>query len=247
MSATSDPSNKSGGTVARRPGRPRKSKTAWNASTRTIILNAALEEFARNGFDGAGIAEIAKKSGVARALIHYHFANKEALWKAAVVSAFREMTEHFNDIARELRDLDPVAFLKVFIRRYTYFVARRPELGRIIIAEAPRGTERGRWLVERNLRPMHMAFERMYREKIATESGARSKTDRSGDFRPAFREVPFLNFLSMLTGAVSIYFLDASVFQDHYQVDPQDPDTIEAHADFVIETMLHGLLNSKGG
>ncbi len=231
-------SESSDGTPRRR-GRPRKNRADLNAATRAVILDAALQEFARNGFDGAGIAEIAKKSGVARALIHYHFSNKEALWKAAVVSAFRELNEHFNDIGRELRDLDAVAFLKVFIRRYTYFVARRPEVGRIVIAEAPRGTERGRWVVDRILRPMHMAFERMFREKIA----AAQTEAADGPIRP----IPFLNFLSMLTGAVSIYFLDAAVLQDHYQVDPADPDTIEAHADFVVETMLNGLLRGPGG
>lgn len=235
----------------RKPGRPRKSKTDLNASTRSIILDAALREFAQNGFDGAGIAEIAKNSGVARALVHYHFSNKESLWKAAVTSGFREMNEHFALMMRELTDLDSVSFLKVFIRRYTYFVARRPELGRIIIAEGPRGTERGRWLVNRNLRPMHMAFQRIFEEKIAiaeTEANASPKksSDPSSD-QPAgpLRAVPFLNFLSMLTGAVSIYFLDAAVFQDHYNVNPHDPTTIEGHADFVIDTMLHGLLNSR--
>ena len=196
-------------------------------TTTALILEAALAEFAQNGFEGANIAEIAGRSGVARALVHYHYANKETLWKAVVTRSFREMTDHFADIGRELADLDPVSFLKVFIRRYVYFVARRPELGRIIIAEAPRDTERARWLVNRNLRPMHMAVEELYNQKL---NGA------------PFRPVPFLNFLSILTGAVSIYFLDALVLHSHYKISGADPAVIERHADVVVDMMLHGLL-----
>ena len=111
----------------RRPGRPRADETG-SSSTRDVILEVALREFAQNGFDGVSITEIARRSEVAKALVHYHFNNKENLWKAAVNYAFREMRAKFEDIPLELQDLDPVSFLKVFIRRYVYFVARRPEL-----------------------------------------------------------------------------------------------------------------------
>lgn len=213
-------------TSPRKAGRP-KGDAPLQSSTRKLILDAALKEFAQNGFDGANIADIAKQSGVARALVHYHFSNKESLWKAAVTRAFREMNEHFSDVTRELKDLDPVSFLKVFIRRYVYFVARCPELGRIIIAEAPRNNKRAQWLVNRNMRPMHMAVEEIYRTKLTGDS---------------FRQVPFLNFLSILTGAASIFFLDASVLRNHYQIDPQSERVIDQHAQVVIDTMLGGLL-----
>jgi len=46
------------------------------------ILDAAEEVFASSGFNGASIREIASKAGVAQALIHYHFDNKEKLFEA---------------------------------------------------------------------------------------------------------------------------------------------------------------------
>ncbi len=209
----------------RRPGRPRAADAG--SSTRDVILEVALREFAQNGFDGVSITEIARQSDVAKALVHYHFSNKENLWKAAVNFAFREMRGKFEDIPRELQDLDPVSFLKVFIRRYVYFVARRPELGRIIIAEAPRGTKRSRWLIQRHLKPMHRGVELTFR-KIWPKG--------------PFKKLPFLNFLSTITGAVSIYFLDALVLREHYRIDPTDQRIIEQHADIVVETLLNGLL-----
>ncbi len=46
------------------------------------ILNAAEVVFAREGFKGASLREIARRADVAQALIHYHFENKEKLFEA---------------------------------------------------------------------------------------------------------------------------------------------------------------------
>ena len=44
------------------------------------ILQAAEEEFARNGYEGANISRIAKRVGVTHVLLYYHFRNKENLF-----------------------------------------------------------------------------------------------------------------------------------------------------------------------
>jgi len=46
------------------------------------ILDAAEIIFASSGFNGASVREIANKAGVAQALIHYHFDNKDKLFEA---------------------------------------------------------------------------------------------------------------------------------------------------------------------
>ncbi len=45
------------------------------------ILQAAEEEFARNGYEGANISRIAKRVGVTHVLLYYHFQNKENLFR----------------------------------------------------------------------------------------------------------------------------------------------------------------------
>lgn len=47
---------------------------------REEILQAAEEEFARNGYEGANISRIAKRVGVTHVLLYYHFQNKENLF-----------------------------------------------------------------------------------------------------------------------------------------------------------------------
>jgi AcrR family transcriptional regulator len=55
------------------------------------ILEAALDEFQKKGFDGARVDEIASKAGVNKALIYYYFESKEKILEAI----FEEMTKDF--------------------------------------------------------------------------------------------------------------------------------------------------------
>ena len=55
------------------------------------ILEAALDEFQRKGFDGARVDEIAKKAGVNKALIYYYFESKDKMLEAI----FAEMAKDF--------------------------------------------------------------------------------------------------------------------------------------------------------
>ena len=48
--------------------------------TREQILEAAIDTFARLGFDGASLADIAAAAGVKKALVQYHFTTKDQLW-----------------------------------------------------------------------------------------------------------------------------------------------------------------------
>ncbi|GBQ27997.1 TetR family transcriptional regulator [Gluconacetobacter sacchari DSM 12717] len=48
------------------------------------MLGAALHGFARKGYDGTGLRQIAEEAGVDPALISHQFGSKFALWKAVV-------------------------------------------------------------------------------------------------------------------------------------------------------------------
>jgi AcrR family transcriptional regulator len=55
---------------------------ADSSDTRQKILDAALEVFARDGFDGASTRSIAQRANVTLALLHYHHGTKEQLYRA---------------------------------------------------------------------------------------------------------------------------------------------------------------------
>ena len=49
----------------------------------TTLLDTAIDQFGRYGFDGASTREIARASGTAMSSITYHFGGKQGLYLAA--------------------------------------------------------------------------------------------------------------------------------------------------------------------
>jgi AcrR family transcriptional regulator len=66
--------------------------------SRERILDAAVGRIASDGIDGVRIARIAMDAGVSTALVHYHFATREAL--------LAEALEHSFERAGDLRTAD---------------------------------------------------------------------------------------------------------------------------------------------
>jgi AcrR family transcriptional regulator len=54
------------------------------AATRAAILNSARQAFARAGYDGAGVREIAKGAGVTAMLVNRYFGSKEQLFAEVI-------------------------------------------------------------------------------------------------------------------------------------------------------------------
>ncbi|MBZ8132983.1 TetR/AcrR family transcriptional regulator [Afifella sp. IM 167] len=64
--------------------RPRKRDAT---ATRAAILASAREVFARSGYDGAGLREIAAGAGVTAMLVRRYFGDKERLFAEAIAAA----------------------------------------------------------------------------------------------------------------------------------------------------------------
>jgi TetR/AcrR family transcriptional regulator len=58
------------------------------------ILREALALFAAHGYEGVSVRQIAAAAGVTLPLIYHYFPDKQAVYDAAVQSAFGYMTEH---------------------------------------------------------------------------------------------------------------------------------------------------------
>ncbi|MFV2172749.1 TetR/AcrR family transcriptional regulator [Actinomadura sp. LOL_016] len=68
----------------RRPGRPPKNA---GPATRDLLLDAALELFARQGFAATTVRRIAAEVGVRDSAIYGHFASKQAIYDALFAEA----------------------------------------------------------------------------------------------------------------------------------------------------------------
>ena len=81
------------------PSRPRNA-----AATREAILDSAIRSFARAGYDGVGVREIARDAGVTAMLVNRYFGSKEQLFAEAVEASFAApvfIAEQSQSFARE--------------------------------------------------------------------------------------------------------------------------------------------------
>jgi AcrR family transcriptional regulator len=62
------------------------------AATRVAILQSAIRNFARSGYDGVGVREIAADAGVTAMMVNRYFGSKEQLFAEAVETSFTPPT-----------------------------------------------------------------------------------------------------------------------------------------------------------
>jgi AcrR family transcriptional regulator len=76
-------------------------RTGDETDTRQRILDAAVRRIAQEGIDGVRIARIAMDARVSAALVHYHFASRDALLAEAI--------DHSYELAGQTRTVEPDA------------------------------------------------------------------------------------------------------------------------------------------
>ncbi len=69
---------------------------------RETILKKSAELFARAGYDGTSLTDIAKACGTSKALLYHYYANKEAL----LTDIIREHLQELVDVVREARGIE---------------------------------------------------------------------------------------------------------------------------------------------
>ena len=106
------------------------------ADKRRVILDAAVRVFARQGFNGCRVSDIADEAGVAYGLVYHYFRSKDAVLDTLFLERWEVMLELIRDVARRpmpARDkLHAIASFIVDSYRHD------PELMKVIIVEVTR-------------------------------------------------------------------------------------------------------------
>lgn len=112
-------------------------RRAEGKPTRQRIIEAALEEFAARGFDGAKVDRIARKARVNKAMLYYHFKSKAALY----VEILREQFGALGEAVAAARDANepPDQQLRTFIETISREAAARPHFPSIWLREIAEG------------------------------------------------------------------------------------------------------------
>lgn len=136
-------------TQARSPRRRTNRKEQKRSiDTRQTILDAALEEFAERGFDGASVRRIGDRAKLDFTLITYHFRNKDSLWRAVASQAFGEILSAWDRAIPPDSTLSARDRVKVEFRTYFEFTAGHTSFHNFMLREMQADSPRLRWLVD---------------------------------------------------------------------------------------------------
>jgi len=204
---------------------PKTQKPKVDARTR--ILNTALTEFARKGFDGVSTTEIAKAAGVTQPLIHYHFKSKMALWQATVEQIFKALRNEFSGSQLDLASLSKKERFVEMIRRFVQFAGKYPEFGQFLLREGTQNSDRLQWLIDTWGRPTLGIIIADYQQGI--EEGW-------------IRNIPFPQLISIVTAASTQFFALAPMIEQMYGVNSRDPEQVKIHTDAVVQLVQATML-----
>ena len=97
------------------------------SSSRALrIVTAARDEFARHGFDGARVDQIARRAGVNKQLLFYYFHSKRGLFDAVLTSGAAEFEEALAQLGS--RDGRPLDRLRATLEGQFDFLATHADL-----------------------------------------------------------------------------------------------------------------------
>ncbi|MEG8278112.1 TetR/AcrR family transcriptional regulator [Streptomyces sp. AHA2] len=98
--------------------------------TRAEILEVATREFARAGYDGARVDEIAARTRTTKRMIYYYFGGKEQLFTAVLERAYGTIREVEQQL--DVAHLDPVAAVRRLAELTFDHHERHPEFIRLV-------------------------------------------------------------------------------------------------------------------
>ena len=152
-------------------------------------------------------------------LISYRFENKEDLWKKSINYLGDKLVARFEHIKSFYLDLSGTMALRAYARQYIYFLAENPALYKIIFQEMGQENWRSNYLIEQLLTPVIWFGEKSIEEPL--------------DSLKEFKTIPRANFISIIMGATSSFFMLAHLMKSQYDTEVFSEDQIKQHAEIV--------------
>src|SRR5262245_61796735 len=119
---------------------PARKASTTAVSTRDAVFDSAASGFAKSGFDGVSVDDIARDAGVNKAMIYYHFADKLALYRAVLADGLSRMGAIVDAIASSADT--PAAKLDRFIEAFVRMTETRPWMPALMLREIAEGAPR---------------------------------------------------------------------------------------------------------
>jgi AcrR family transcriptional regulator len=110
------------------------SKTPRDA--RTVVMESAIQEFARKGFSGTSVQDILRATGLSKPTLYYYFENKAGLFRAILDSAFDECLSRMQANVAGAGAKGFEAKLVAVSRAMFEFSEEHPQLLRLVFSTA---------------------------------------------------------------------------------------------------------------
>ena len=193
--------------------------------TQQKLLDAAIEAFSENGFNGTSTRDIAERAGVHHPLITYHFKNKDQLWRAAADRAFRDFTHSLSTTLAEYQGNCPKARMASMVKTYVQYAKRHPALHKVMVQESSYPNPRLDWLIETHLKPFFDASFGLIEE--LQEAGV----------APSGNPALLFNMIRLASGGLLAL---GNELKESSGIDFDDPATLNELADMIVRVFLPG-------
>ncbi len=122
--------------------------------TQDHLIAAAIDLFAKHGFDGVSIRMIEMEADVKRGLAAYHFGNKAELWRVAMTRLLNTLSDDMAMVDKTTDGLSRLARFRASILAFMRYSARHPQLNHVMVQEAKIKSWRADFLIEGFIRPL---------------------------------------------------------------------------------------------
>jgi TetR/AcrR family transcriptional regulator len=197
------------------------------AATRRKLLTAARLEFARHGFAGARVDEIAERAGVNKQLVYHHFGDKDALYLAVLEWVYADIREQERKL--NLEGLPPEKAIRKLIEASFDYLATTPDFI-VLLNDENRGGAR------------HVAgstrLEAMHSPLVKSVSHILNEGARSGVFR---RGIDPVQLYISIAGLGYFYLSNTPTLSAIFGKDLSSRAARRARRRHVVDLVLHSL------
>ena len=188
------------------------------------ILEAAEQEFAEYGYEGARVDKIVQRAGVSKNLVYHYFNGKDTLFLIVLERMYERMRAHHADL--QVSGLPPVEGMERIIRHTFQHFVEYPEVISLLNSE--------------NLtKAQHVRNSKKLPRLYTTLSGVIGDLLKRGEAEGVFREGVDPQELYITISALGYFYLsNQHTLGAIYQTDLSKPERIAARADHIVEVVL---------
>lgn len=187
------------------------------------ILGTAEQIFARSGFVGTRVDEIAKAASINKRMIYYHFGNKEGLYQAVLEKNLAPLVEMSLDLLHE-ENMHPAQTFRRLLFNYFDFLASHRLYVRLISWE----------ICAHGVRLSSLGIRRQTIDEVVSYF---ESAQRQGYVRP---DLEVRNLVVAGLVLCFSYFSQMSFIQDFFSTDIDTPEQYESWKQTIISLILEG-------